>query len=87
MNKKIGENIWVCPESKSYVQRHNQDFFEVFSDGREYDSRLLGCICPGAPEDFEECLKALDAGEDPITDGWEDGVGNTCVYDGWGDEE
>lgn len=37
--------------------------------------------------DYLECVKLLNAGHGPISDGWEDGLGNACTMDGWGDAE
>lgn len=53
--------------------------FDVYKDG-EY----LGCVAPSTLEDMFECVERLNAGYDPITDGWEDGCGNACTFDGWG---
>jgi len=47
---------------------------------------FLGSVYPATIEDMEECIKALDRGEDPVTDGWEDGCGNACLIDGWGNK-
>lgn len=48
---------------------------------------ILGYIYPANVEDMESCKKALDEGDDPITGGWEDGLGNTCYETGWGKYE
>lgn len=53
--------------------------FEVYNDGE-----LLGTVYPGDLEDMERCIAELDNGNDPITDKWEDGLGNTCTLEGWG---
>lgn len=45
----------------------------------------LGTIYPDTIEDMENCIKDLDDGSDPITDMWEDGMGNFCTLDGWGE--
>lgn len=49
------------------------------------DGKFLGGIYPDTDEDSESCVKDLDDGSEPITDGWEDGCGNSCSIDGWGD--
>ena len=49
------------------------------------DGKFLGGIYPDNDEDSEECIKELDDGSEPITDSWEDGCGNSCSLDGWGD--
>ena len=50
-------------------------------NGEEY----LGTIYPSAIDDMENCFEYLDNGDDPITFGWEDGCGNFCTLDGWGE--
>lgn len=54
--------------------------FKVYN-GEKY----LGIIYPGSIEDMESCIEELDNGNDPISDGWEDGMGNSCTIDGWGE--
>lgn len=54
--------------------------FKVYTD-----ERYLGGIYPNSMEDMEACIADLDAGKDPITEGWEDGCGNVCDPRGWGD--
>jgi hypothetical protein len=48
--------------------------------------RFLGTVYPATIEDMARCIKALDDGEDPVSDGWEDGCGNVCSLDGWGNK-
>lgn len=55
---------------------------EVFN-GDEY----LGTVTPPDVEDMEKCINDLDNGSNPITDNWEDGMGNSCTLDGWGEKE
>ena len=50
-------------------------------NGEEY----LGTVYPADIEDMTKCFAVLDAGNDPISNGWEDGCGNTCTLDGWGE--
>lgn len=45
----------------------------------------LGTIYPNSIENMNECISKLDAGLDPITDGWEDGHGHPCTLNGWYD--
>ena len=45
----------------------------------------LGPIYPDTISDFESATKDLCDGYDPISSGWEDGWGNGCSLDGWGD--
>lgn len=53
---------------------------EVYNNGK-----YLGTVYPGSIEDMQACIHDLDAGTDPVTGGWEDGNGNTCSLDGWGE--
>lgn len=49
-----------------------------------YDGdRFLGFVSPSSIADMDNCIALLDAGRDPITDGWDDGCGNPCTLDGW----
>lgn len=66
---------------------------EVYEAEHDYDLHCLevynrddylGTIYPNTIEDMEDCVKDLDDGSDPITDGWEDGMGHCCTLDGWG---
>lgn len=54
--------------------------FKVYNGG-EY----LGTVYPRNIEDMKLCIECLDNGEDPISGGWEDGMGNSCTIDGWGE--
>lgn len=61
------------------VYEHSE-YFAVYNG-----DTLLGYIHPDTLEGFDDCRKALDSGEDPITGGWEDGLGNSCSLCGWGE--
>nr|DAG73559.1 MAG TPA: hypothetical protein [Caudoviricetes sp.] len=54
--------------------------FEVYNED-EY----LGTVYTSSGEDTTECIERLDAGFDPISDNWEDGMGNSCTLNGWGE--
>ena len=65
---------------------------EVYEHELDYDlhslkvyngNKYLGTVYPDTIEDMESCFMELDAGNDPITSGWEDGYGNPCTLDGW----
>ena len=70
-----------------------QNGIEVYET--EYDSDLhclkvydrekyLGTIYPDSIENMERCFEDLNSGKDPISEGWEDGLGNSCTLDvGW----
>lgn len=45
--------------------------------------KYLGAVYPYSIDDMEACIVELDNGNDPITDKWEDGLGNCCTLDGW----
>lgn len=47
--------------------------------------KYLGTVYPDTIEDMESCINDLDNGDNPITNGWEDGCGNSCTFDGWGE--
>lgn len=74
---------WIF-ENGIRVSEENFDYslhcFEVYSG-----ERYLGTVYPDTIEDMHELIKELDDGSEPITDSWEDGNGNTCTLDGWGD--
>ena len=36
--------------------------------------------------DMKICVEDLDEGNDPISAGWEDGLGHPCTFDGWNEE-
>lgn len=44
----------------------------------------LGLITPVNIENMNDIIDELDVGRCPIVDAWEDGNGNTCTMDGWG---
>lgn len=50
----------------------------------DLDGSLLGTIEPTDNMDFLGCVLELDAGNDPISWGWDDGHGNRCAWGGWG---
>lgn len=47
--------------------------------------KYLGSIYPADIEDMKKLFDELDSGSNPIEDKWEDGDGNTCNIDGWGE--
>lgn len=55
--------------------------FDVF-----HNDKFLGSIYPNSIKDMEMCIQELDNGHDPITYNWEDGCGNPCTFDGWGND-
>ena len=48
------------------------------------DGNVLGVVTPADASDTADIVKELDEGSDPITEGWEDGMGNTVSMAGWG---
>lgn len=48
-------------------------------------NEYLGTVYPDSIESMESCFRDLDAGKDPISGRWEDGRGNICTLDGWGE--
>lgn len=55
--------------------------FEVYDKQGKY----LGMVSPACLEDMDVLVLDLDNGSCPVGDGWEDGAGNTCCIEGWGD--
>lgn len=43
----------------------------------------LGGIYPSSIKEMNDMIEALNRGENPITEGWEDGLGNICTLEGW----
>lgn len=76
-NWKFTDGIEVYQEEVNFLPS-----FKVY-DGEKF----LGTVYPACQEDAEDCIQALDAGSNPVADSWEDGCGNTCSCDGWGEEE
>ena len=58
-------------------ERTTIDVITAYKDGEE-----LGTIVSGNPN---EDWTLIEAGHDPIAEGWEDGNGNTVTADGWGE--
>lgn len=52
--------------------------FEVY-----HGEKYLGSVYPDSIKDMISCIADLDAGKDPISNGWEDGCGNGCTLNGW----
>lgn len=48
------------------------------------DGKFLGDITPNSITDMDALIQDLKEGGCPICDGWEDGMGNTCLTSGWG---
>lgn len=52
--------------------------FDVWSHGE-----FIGSVYPVDSAEMQACIAKLDAGLDPVTDNWEDGLGNSCSASGW----
>lgn len=84
--KSYDFNDMACWSFENGIEVYEKDFdynlhcFKVWR-GDKY----LGGIYPNSIEDMEHCIKCLDDGSEPITDSWEDGHGNCCDRNGWGD--
>ena len=65
-----------------YESEYNFDLhcFKVYNE-----EKYLGTIYPSTIEDMESCATSLNNGDDPISAGWEDGCGNSCSLEGWGE--
>ena len=82
----ITTNKWITKSGRLVKEEpNNYDLhcFAVYNIENE-DMLLLGRIYPDNIDDMNECVTKLDAGADPVDDGWEDGLGNACLDEGWG---
>lgn len=83
---------------EKYFGLNDRDFWFEFEDGVEVypqtndctmsvylKDKYLGSIIAADRDDFDGLLDDLENGSNPVVDGWEDGIGNSCSYDGWGD--
>jgi hypothetical protein len=61
---------------------HDLHAFEVYNHG----GAMIGTINPDSVEVMEVLIADLDNGACPVADSWEDGNGNTCSVNGWGDQ-
>lgn len=48
-------------------------------------NKLIGIIYATDRNNFNDCFLYFDVGVNPIKDGWEDGLGNVCTINGWGE--
>lgn len=61
---------------------HDLHTFEVYN----HAGAKLGTITPASIEDMNDLIADLDDGACPVADNWEDGNGNTCNINGWGEQ-
>ena len=73
---KFKNGIEVCEDKYD----HELHCFRVYN----FD-KYLGTIYPDTIEDMNNCIERLNDDNDPISDGWEDGMGIVCTFDGWGE--
>jgi len=66
----------TCKKCGCYTIGDYPDGFKVF----DADDNFLGYI---SSDDYDGDAEALDNGECPICEQWEDGAGNTCNINGW----
>ncbi len=69
------EVVWI--NDIMYIYDEVDGIVEVYKD-----AEMLGTISI-SDGDWE----LIKEGADPIEDGWEDGIGNTLSYEGWGEED
>ncbi|RUT38707.1 hypothetical protein EJP82_26710 [Paenibacillus anaericanus] len=55
--------------------------FEVYN----HAGAKLGTINPATVEEMNFLIADLDKGSCPVSEKWEDGNGNTCNANGWGE--
>lgn len=68
-------------EFKNYVIYKETDLLRF----ENHEGDILGYI--SFDDGGEEMVKELDDGSDPISEKWEDGIGNTISIDGWGEPD
>lgn len=94
VNKYIRKDKGINMENDMRTWKFTNDII-VEEEAFDYDlhifavyhkDRYLGRIYPCDIDAMRSCIKDLDAGKDPITEKWEDGCGNTCSLDGWGED-
>lgn len=73
MINERAERSWQ-PSKDVYVELAD-DLLHVYIDGP--DGQRCQTI---SPDDIDRLVAELDAGADPVADGWEDGTGNTVCY-------
>lgn len=62
---------------------HDLHIFKVTNK----DGEMLGTIVPPDVEDMNLIIRELANGGCPVADKWEDGMGNSCTMNGWGEYE
>lgn len=67
------------------VQEVDFDYDLHAFDVYNHAGAKLGTINPTTIEDMKSLIADLDNGACPVADGFEDGNGNTCNENGWGD--
>lgn len=72
---KFENGVLVVEESLDY----DLHCFKVYN-GDIY----LGTVYPDSIETMNSMIIDLENGQDPISERWEDGNGNTCTLEGWG---
>lgn len=78
--------LWVTPLATIVPEEvdHQLCRFNVYLNG---DAVYLGSVYPADLVDQEILVKDLNDGSCPLADHWEDGAGNTCGPNGWGQDE
>lgn len=76
-------NNWICKKCGLKIVEVDYDYdchaYECY-----HDDMLIGTVYPADVQACDSCRESLNAGECPVCDGWEDGMGNTCLPGGWG---
>lgn len=79
-----GMGIWKFEDG---IEVYEVDFDGDLHNFNVYNGDdFLGTVYPASVADMNTCIKDLNEGSNPIVDGWEDGNGNTCTLEGWGEE-
>lgn len=78
MPRDWGRDCCVVVEKDFDKDLHSFDVYAL-------DGSALGEIIPADMGNYSECVVKLEVGECPICDKWDDGLGNTCSLEGWGE--
>jgi len=73
-------HVWQRDCCKVIAIDWDRDFraFEIY----RLDGSYLGAITPDV-QNYQECRARLDAGQCPVCEHWDDGLGHLCTKAGW----
>jgi len=82
---ELNSGSWKCKKCGVLIIQDAKDYssFTVKND----DQDIIGTLFKQEASDFIRAMDLLKAGECPICEGWNDGLGNICSSSGWGKTE